>query len=61
MIFEDGYVIYYIENDVLHLVEYSYFEDKAKEILKIDEWNTAHEKSGTQLKKILFKIKGVAV
>lgn len=34
MIFEDGYVFYYVENDILHLVEYSFCEEKAKEILK---------------------------
>lgn len=34
MIFNDGYVIYYIEDGILHLVEYSFDELKAKEILK---------------------------
>ena len=34
MIFPDGYVIYYIDENKVHLVEYSFKEDKAKEILK---------------------------
>lgn len=34
MIFDDGYVFYYIDNDVLHLIEYSFSYNRAKEILK---------------------------
>lgn len=34
MIFDDGYVIYYVDNGILHLTEYSFSYDKAKEILK---------------------------
>ena len=34
MIFNDGYVIYFIEEGVLHLVEYSFSEERTKEILK---------------------------
>ena len=34
MIFDDGYVIYYTEDDTVMLVEYSFSYNKAKEVLK---------------------------
>lgn len=34
MIIDDGYVIYYIDSGILHLIEYSFSYNKAKEILK---------------------------
>ena len=34
MLFDDGYVIYYIDSGILHLIEYSFSYNKAKEILK---------------------------
>ena len=34
LIFDDGYVIYYTDENKVHLVEYSFDEERAKEILK---------------------------